>query len=872
MNFNENKYILEGIVEMMKTTVTVAGVFAVLCCCQTVAGAAKSSETRTPAKSANSKLEKAYIDEVNANFAAQDERLHQADELAKKGEYLDAIRIYQDVYFGLTLEMDGRDSWVVRRRVKEIGARLDALKLEYGNKKISEANAAVGEKRYNSAITLANDVIRICPELLEQANRIKTQAKVRQDAEERMRKVSPDTLKPNLRDQEKLIENYLAEARVLMKHRQFEDARRKVEEVFKLNPFNQEAAYIISQVYTEYYTSGYHRAIADARAMLAIEEWTWVEPTFYQGPAREKNPVVRVRDTSTSSSGADQVIQKKLDTIILPEVRFNGLAVSEVLKSLERQSKQYDPARKSNMTKEEENNLGVIIDFSVRGTGDDSVAKNTDKRKNEEVEDATSEVKQQDNVETPTADINEIEVRFNVKEATLRDVLDYLSFLTDLPYYVTSERVVFGTKNDDLQTYTFDVSSDALKRISGDEGNMEATDAGGDGGGENAEAIVTQNRGKANIDADMLKSYFSDQFGIDFKTEGSQINYFNGKLTMTNTPDNIDLMQRSLKLLDRGQDLVQIELKSIELSEEDQEDLGFEWSLDPTSISMKDGRVSVGQGAYTSLNSPLNFLGKTLGATGSLVNDLNLFPDLFGSWKPFGIDETLNISLTINALDRNQRNESISAPSVTVLDRQKASIKLNTSYYFPDSWEDLEFESDDDGDNPDGYTLKPPTPEFGDATPVGTEFEVTPEVKGTKLIKLSLNPKITAWVGDDKEQIDVEIQTLDADNQPIAGKSDIRVYEIWKPVFATRNVKVEVNVYDGETLVIAGIASSEIRTRLDKIPFLGDLPLIGRLFQKQSEKSSRSNLLFFVTARLINDSGSQKNQIKNSGGIPDVNR
>ena len=850
---------------MMKTTVTVAGLFAVLCCCQTAAGAAKSSENKTSAPPADSKLVNSYIDEVNANFAAQDEMLRQADELAKKGEYLDAIRIYQDVYFGLTLEMDGRDSWLVKRRVKEIGGRLDALKLEYGNKKIKEANIAIGEKRYNSAITLANDVVRVCPELVEQANRIKSQAKIRQDAEERMYKVSPDTLKKDLRDQEKNIEKYLAEAKVLMKHRQFEDARRKAEEVFKLNPFNQEAAYIVSQIYSEYYTAGYHRSVADARAMLAAEEWTWVEPTFYQGPAKGKNPSVQVR------SGGDQKIQKKLDTIILPEVRFNGLAVSEVLKSLEKQSKRYDPARGKDMTPEEESNLGVIIDFGIAGGSSNSGSSNRSaaQTKTDGEEGETAEAAPQKPAEVQAADVNEIEVRFNVKGATLRDVLDYLSFLTDLPYYVTAERVVFGTEDTEAQTHVFNLSTEALRRIIGDDGNSEATSAGGDGDGENSDVAVTQNRSKIDVDADTLKAFFHDNFGINLKS--GSISCINGKLKVTDTPDIISLMREALSHLNRGTVMVQIELKSIELAEEDEEDLGFEWGLTPTQITKDNGRFTLGQGANTALNEPLNFLGQTLGATGNIINNLSIFPNIFGSWQPFGIDQKLNLSLTINALDRNTRSESISAPSITVLDKQPATIKLNTSYYFPDSWEELEFESDDDGDNPEGWTLKPPTPEFGDATPIGTTFTVTPEVKNN-IIKLNLNPRITAWVEDDSEEIVAEIEKLDDNGQAIEGETEVRNYKIWKPRIATRDVKLDVNVYDGETLVVAGLASSELETRLDKIPILGDLPLVGRLFQRQSETSKRSNMLFFVTARLIDDSGNQIHRIKNSGGIPDVNR
>jgi general secretion pathway protein D len=59
-------------------------------------------------------------------------------------------------------------------------------------------------------------------------------------------------------------------------------------------------------------------------------------------------------------------------------------------------------------------------------------------------------------------------------------------------------------------------------------------------------------------------------------------------------------------------------------------------------------------------------------------------------------------------------------------------------------------------------------------------------------------------------------------------------------------------------------------TRNDKIPFLGELPFIGRLFQAQSEKAERRNMLIFVTARKLDADGAAV-QSRNQG-IPDFNR
>ncbi|MBO5822311.1 MAG: hypothetical protein J6R86_04795, partial [Lentisphaeria bacterium] len=167
-------------------------------------------------------------------------------------------------------------------------------------------------------------------------------------------------------------------------------------------------------------------------------------------------------------------------------------------------------------------------------------------------------------------------------------------------------------------------------------------------------------------------------------------------------------------------------------------------------------------------------------------------------------------------------------------------------------------------------TVTPPMPEFGDETAIGTTLIVTPTIRNNTIINLRLSPTIAAWVGKDREIIEAVFG--ERANETSDWVYTTENYEIWKPQIATRNFSVDVNVYDGETLVIGGLASSELETRLDKIPVLGDLPLIGRLFQRQSEKSIRSNMLFFVTARLINEGGSQVNRVQNSGGIPDVNR
>ncbi|HUA68800.1 MAG TPA: hypothetical protein VMA13_09660 [Candidatus Saccharimonadales bacterium] len=77
------------------------------------------------------------------------------------------------------------------------------------------------------------------------------------------------------------------------------------------------------------------------------------------------------------------------------------------------------------------------------------------------------------------------------------------------------------------------------------------------------------------------------------------------------------------------------------------------------------------------------------------------------------------------------------------------------------------------------------------------------------------------------------------------------------PDFTVRQVVTTVNIWDNQTVVLGGLISSQIQTTKDKVPFLGDLPLMGSLFQSQSKTTARKNLMIFVTATIIDPAGNR---------------
>ena len=77
------------------------------------------------------------------------------------------------------------------------------------------------------------------------------------------------------------------------------------------------------------------------------------------------------------------------------------------------------------------------------------------------------------------------------------------------------------------------------------------------------------------------------------------------------------------------------------------------------------------------------------------------------------------------------------------------------------------------------------------------------------------------------------------------------------PKFTVRQVVTTVNVWDNQTVVIGGLVSSSVQTTKDKVPVIGDIPLLGRLFQSQSKSTVKKNLMIFVTATIVDPAGNR---------------
>ena len=114
-------------------------------------------------------------------------------------------------------------------------------------------------------------------------------------------------------------------------------------------------------------------------------------------------------------------------------------------------------------------------------------------------------------------------------------------------------------------------------------------------------------------------------------------------------------------------------------------------------------------------------------------------------------------------------------------------------------------------------------------------------------INMSLIPSVTVFNGYSTPPVIPDV----------TGNLNVVQLPVILPNFTVRQVVASVNVWDNQTVVIGGLISSQVQTTKDKVPVIGDLPMLGRFFQSQSKTTQKNNLMIFVTATIVDPAGNR---------------
>ena len=241
-----------------------------------------------------------------------------------------------------------------------------------------------------------------------------------------------------------------------------------------------------------------------------------------------------------------------------------------------------------------------------------------------------------------------------------------------------------------------------------------------------------------------------------------------------------------------------------------------------------------------------------------------------------------DLSMILHMLSQRSDTDLLSAPKVVTKSGQEATIKVVTIYRYPQDYDvTIQSSSGSSGSDSYGYSrgggskiLPMVEPQNFETQEVGVILTCTPEISSEgQMINLTLNPKVISepeWkdYGMKVPMASVMPDTSNVLLDPLTGvaqafsdtsSKDMEWYSVpmEQPFFKERSIDTHVSLYNGATIVMGGLITEERKSMEDKIPFLGDIPFIGRIFRSRSEWSNKRNLLIFVTARLVDPRGRQ---------------
>ncbi|PYI95392.1 MAG: hypothetical protein DME98_16790 [Verrucomicrobia bacterium] len=246
-------------------------------------------------------------------------------------------------------------------------------------------------------------------------------------------------------------------------------------------------------------------------------------------------------------------------------------------------------------------------------------------------------------------------------------------------------------------------------------------------------------------------------------------------------------------------------------------------------------------------------------------------PGIFGL---AGVFTNPQFQVVIRALNQKKGIDLLSAPSVTTKSGQRAIIEVVRELRYPRTYTQPQVPSISSGSTTLNAVIPvvvtPTTPQDWETRNTGVTLEVEPVVGGdATTIDLNLIPQVVEFegfinYGSPINAIGVNTVMGISVSQPVELTPNV----INQPVFSTRKVTTSVSVYDGQTVVLGGLMREDVQKTEDKVPIIGDIPLVGRAFRTNVEQHTKKNLVIFVTARIITPAGLPLNEEEEEGLLP----
>jgi general secretion pathway protein D len=285
-------------------------------------------------------------------------------------------------------------------------------------------------------------------------------------------------------------------------------------------------------------------------------------------------------------------------------------------------------------------------------------------------------------------------------------------------------------------------------------------------------------------------------------------------IVVSDIPENMSTIESIIRELDNPSGQVLIEAQVVEVSDEANLDLGVEWGYADfdaeQGTSYGGGFNYVHQWQHEKVKDAETgeyYWESTLVENQALEGMLDLS---IGKWNSF-IDGFQDISARVRALERDGLAQVLAEPTILTIDNQEASIAI-TSHIAMASKTTISTQGT--------ITIEPI---YGD---VGVTLKVVPHVNNDDFVTMTIEPEVSS----------ASRSSFFPDDAVDTRK---------------RTASTTVMAQDGETIVIGGLVRKDINETHFKVPLLGDIPLLGRLFRKSVESEVNSEVMVFLTPRIL---------------------
>ena len=717
-------------------------------------------------------------------------------------------------------------------------------KIEFCQKEIAacyyaKANAAVIrsdklalENDFTEAIKLCETAIQYCPEQADELRKRIRLYEKRRDSVAKRNTFSTERLIPNKEAQAYQIQVLLEQARRLALAKDYSSALVKYNEVLLIDPYNADATQGRRGISRRIAYMGNERYVNTHRRAVAEVEWKYAMPILPESTGSSENVVAdKIAKPEVIRT---PIIQPKLEKIMINQLDFKDIPISKIVQYLQEQSRKVDTDQNAaqkgvniiyigDVRNADESDEDRKKRAELRAKQDEELRKKQEEaRKNQksDEEDEEEEAERPSRASSRVAASFSNEPKVSLQSFKQRSLLEALQLLCQaakpkLSMHIDDYAVVLTPEdmtlsNMILRSYPVTISAsderEAPEKIS-----------------EKIKTKIIALGGKAAFPKGAVLYYNPDT----------------KRVSVNNTRENHIIIQKILEDNYRPTDstMVQVMVKLVDINQNDLDELAFNWQLAVNAAEKRqlpDGKLN--NTMIMDANNPLlryyNNAGERIGGdvAGSLL-----------SWV-WQNDKGTRVVASMFAMNQADSSDVLMSPRITVKDGVEGAINMIEIHHFPDSeWNDIDVPQSDNA-----FFYATAQPELEEETELGVDFKVKPVVNGNLITaEINVNFKTLAgWAEYDTRIIDPETGDVEDGNY----------YRM--PILNTPSIHTQITAKDGETIIAGGVVADETSSVNDKIPILGDIPFIGRLFQSKGSKSTKRNLLVFVTFRLVKPDGS----------------